>query len=544
MEEVEERLQEACSRVEETETRQSGVEERLESVAASLEEVRGGMFGKKEVCEMINRSLHEVEERVSSIVQSTLESHAEAYDKQCHQLRTSIMSEIQLMNTQSKSSSKEYSSNRINDMISLSVEERMKKHEGLYKECMKIVEGVKEELLEGISGAEERAFVLNSQVVDGIVGKIKDIEKELKSLNGSFGKLNDDRLGSSHVRDIVREGLKEQLELIQDEISNNMKSFSVTINNMNKRVEMFDSKFTKFEDKISALERVKPSGIKDTSITNNQINKNSVLSYFLSPDDMNSNRSNNQNQPEIQNGKKSYIFDKKKVPTINLNNLESINNCPADMNKPSSNKMSAEKQNQNDSYTSFEEEFKFRLDRTKTHKELTSNENNNNEMMNDVKLSYVFSSTSKDNNNMDYEILSKRLFNDNSKSGVHRDTGEKKRDNNNSKNTLYNISNEYSNILHNTSHQSNQSYNSMSIPIIPSSSQNDPSRGNGNKKKSGGVVQVVMVDDESNKENVNNVSNSIRVINDSGDGFDFEKWAKENDLEIGPFNFKHNNGLN
>ena len=432
------------------------------------------------------------------------------------------------------------------------------------------LEEMKQGFASALNEAENTSFQLNEKMIESIVSKIKSFEKELQGLASDLKSVQfrsapkavdpqEFEAFKSRFEATTKDCITRVSEDAKKEMMGRLSDLQLAVQALGGRVDQacsdekashLENRVIKVEEKLSILDRIKKSGLKDQ-------HKNSVLSYFLSPEEANSGRSH------VQAADKKYGFDKKKVPTINLNSIIISNTDRTDGILKSKDVPPIKPQPGDDSYTSFEEEFRFRLDKTKTH-----GQEDPHMKLDDIKLSYVFSSTSKDGKDqMENEMLSRRLFDEDGRpsdqkpatrpeaskgrDGARRELGQ--RDEKHFRHAAGHTGapqpkkeafEEYSAILNNISHTSNQSYASAHpLSIAPASSsvskQDKPYHqrygpgvkvlGKSNSKKK------QHFEDESNKENLNNQSNSIRVINE--EGFDFEKWARENELEIGTFKY-------
>lgn len=423
-----------------------------------------------------------------------------------------------------------------------------------------------------LNEAEDTSFKMNEKMIDSIINKIQTLERSMSNINESKNAKHSPTVSynSREIANLTQD--VENLKMITDDLKHKMGSSMLNIHsqlkseifemmteiqteqsNMSIRLDALTSEFkqsslemrvTSLEEKLSILDRTKKASADDKG-------KNTFLSCFLSPaeDQLNSNRSLTGNHD-----KKNSAFDKKKVPTINLHSLM-VSNTDRTENILKSRELPPSKPD--DSYTSFEEEFKFRLGKSKA-----GSKDDGCGRLEDIKLSYVFSSASKegkDNLNLESEALSRRLFDEDGRNHTDRDLIFMKpkeiitdyvikggRDNKSKPidqlvmGTMSrregNFGEDISNILHNISNISNNSHVSGFIPGKTSKgTSKEVAMKNNDSQKSGKKNREVVNESHSpNKEN-NNTSNSIRVIQE--DGFDFEKWARDNELHISGFQY-------
>jgi hypothetical protein len=488
------------------------------------------------------------------------------------------------------------------------------------------LEELKKEFAVALNEAEDTSFKMNEKMIESIVVKMKSLEKELTTSvqelraglmksNGPSSKSTTHEAEYPHLVaeiELIKKELEgfmhrnEASQILEDAkrlIEENVDSLSSSLRELRNRIDTkldanrdpsttgdqkltsLESKIEKVEEKLSILERIKRSGMKETQ-------KNPALSSFLSPDElMYSNRSNTGN---INDGKNRVGGDKKRIPNINLQGIgvgevqqvKSKDPCPS-------------RNNIDDSYTSFEEEFRFRLG-TKTSlgrvDEIHRTE--------DIKLSYVFSSPSKENigGNVDGGTggLSRRLFDEDNKLFTETDSNKdthKYIEKFNSLSKLHDTSKaedkhptrkptagpitttltptgivnfgkkevsieDYTAILNNVAHLPGSSFARHIVMSGEGGGGGKVEKGEKGKGQAGMAGQGVVVgqnglkgqirsSDKSstkkkvipedyhmhNKENIANRSNHFRPLGQLDEVFDFEKWAKDNELQISGFNF-------
>ena len=502
---------------------------------------------KSDVVEFINDGLQQIEDKVGAVVESTLTTYAEESRK-----------DIQAIREQFQGAGAAAIDQKVRDSeIGLTVLFE-KKLQGSLGGVHTSFDEMKREFASALNEAEDTAFKMNEKMIESIVIKMKVFEKDLSTSvqemrasmmksNGPSSKSTTSDNEFSHVIAEI-EILKKEMEslvsrdnveqLLQDakkEIEESLHGVTQAFKNLQGRVEAkldqktefqtvdpklghLESKIERVEEKLNILERIKKSGLKDTQ-------KNGVLSYFLSPDElMYSNRSGTGPQD-----KRCSAFEKKRVPTINLHGLVGTDRSDAPGRVKEA---QIPRQNPDDSYTSFEEEFRFRLG---------NKPKEEGQKIDDIKLSYVFSSHSKDGKDrplltLDLPTggLSRRLFEEEPKFTDHEvdivrvlEREERmpritpvqpigvlplKRDVDEYRDVLQPIKLEKKKIL-----------------VV------DQWRGKIEKEKSGSKKKVVVsLPEGHNKENQVNNSTHPKV---QDEGFDFEKWARENELQISGFNF-------
>jgi hypothetical protein len=493
------------------------------------------------------------------------------------EVRDSIMSEVR-KSAYSSSKSKDQAQGIDLEAVDYRIKSLMEENfqnlksvlEETNRQAEENIEELKKEFAVALNEAEDSSFKMNEKMIDSIINKIQALEKSLVSLSEQKGgkPSNASAYNSRELASVSAdiEQLKQATSALKQEFSSNMDSVHSQLkaelleltadlqneqSNLSMRLDALacelrqsglEARVAAVEEKLCILDRTKKASADDKG-------KNTLLSCFLSPaeDQLNSNRSLNGNQE-----KKNSALDKKKVPTINLHSLM-VSNTDRTENVLRSRELPPSKPD--DSYTSFEEEFKFRLGKTKpgTKEEGCGR-------LEDIKLSYVFSSASKegkDNINLESEALSRRLFDEDARNFTDRDlvfmkpkehitdyvikgTKEnRQRQLGHAGIGTYsrregNLGEDISNILHNISNISNNSQ--VSAFVAAKSSKALPKEmlfKNSDKKNSAKKQREESQDNISaNKEN-NNTSNSIRVIQE--EGFDFEKWARENELHISGF---------
>ena len=420
------------------------------------------------------------------------------------------------------------------------------------------LEDVKREFAMALNDAEDTSFQMNKKMLESIVANVDALENQVEKLKKDISVKSSaqqpaadiehhwqsiskqiDCLRSSH--DDLKDRVSRQITEIEEKVKIDGHSLQSIAKSLSVKadVSMVDQVKSTFDNKLASL---------DEKIADRQkMEGGGKLSYFLSP--FEENAMSGRSYPHPQK------FDKKKIPTINLNSIVVSDR----LDQPRSRDLPPSKPD--DSYTSFEEEFRFRLGKNK----MGGKDEGNGVKLEDIKLSYVFSSNSKegrDNLNLESEPLSRRLFDEEFKYSdrelinikpmeqerlqmmkmprefnkenykeVERDYSIKKQGPKTQGNSaqitkrsdLPVANEEYSVILNNISNLSANSQAFMRQVV----------RQSGKKASSCKNQVAIAVEDQSeNKENTN-TSNSIRVIQD--DAFDFEKWAKDNDLHISGF---------
>lgn len=438
----------------------------------------------------------------------------------------------------------------IREYISTLMDERLKSIED-------IIDDVKRQFAMAINDAEDNAFMINKQMIDKLMAKTDNVEKDVARLSME---VKEQREQKEHREQREWKKLEQQvqeLEVANEElsaqISRKLNSFQEKVKNEEEiRQSFMESIESKVEGKVSEMMRTtlesRLTSIEERLAEKLKTENGAKLSYFLSPFEENAMSGRSHPCPQK--------FEKKKVPTINLNSIVASDR----QDQPRSRDLPPSKPD--DSYTSFEEEFRFRLGKNR----MNGKEEAQGVKLEDIKLSYVFSSNSKegrDNLNLESEPLSRRLFEEDfkftdreainlkpveqerpqmlrmPKESSKENFREPERDYSIRKQSSKqqaiisqvtkrgeqpNIAEEYSAILNNISNISSNSQAFMR-QVVRQSGKKD----NSSKKKA-----IAAVEEQSeNKENIN-ISNSIRVIQDD-DYDEIEKWVRENDLHISDF---------
>jgi hypothetical protein len=419
-----------------------------------------------------------------------------------------------------------------------------------------LLEDAKKDFLENISRAEDEAFRMNEEIVGSIVSKLKWVEKEVLVLaNESRVKKNspprpekglvltaefelltknlDDKASHKSLELLREEMAKETIEecsKMNREIKQLAGNFEAFRENIQNTVEQ---KLIKIDEKLLFIDKLKLTSGKE---------KQSALSYFLSPEEINSNRSNHGCQD------KKNLFEKKKVPNINLN---SIIHKPEQTDKiePSKEKEeNSSKPLKDDLYTSFEEEFRFRLGKAK----IDCDEKG--AKIDDMKLSYMFSSNSKDNHDnieSGRGFLSRRLFDEAQKGVSEFDMSIKPninmteleirefkenipfKANSMAAHTGRNETlDDYSALLNNLSVISKESVQGKKS-AAQKGSEDRKDQNEANKS----LFRNAVKKEEVKPPNLLKESQQPRpIIKTVEEEFDFDKWAKENQLNLGGLN--------
>jgi hypothetical protein len=418
------------------------------------------------------------------------------------------------------------------------------------------LEDARKDFLENISRAEDEAFRMNEEIVGSIVSKLKWVEKEVLVLaNESRVKKNSP---PRPEKGLVLAGEFEQLaksldekvsyktvELLREEMA---KETMEECGKMNKEIKQLsgvfeafreniqnnlDQKLAKLDEKLLFIDKLKLTSGKE---------KQSALSYFLSPDEMNSNRSNQGGQD------KKPLFEKKKVPNINLNTIIHKTEIADKIEPLKEKEENASKPIKDDLYTSFEEEFRFRLGKAK----LDGDEKG--VKIDDMKLSYMFSSNSKENNDNNESgrgFLSRRLFDEAQKGVSEFDMSIKPNINMTEleiREFKENIPFKANSVAgHTGRNETLDDYSALlnNLSVISKESgqgkKAHPQKGFEERKDQNEASKTLTRNaprrDEGKGSNVLKESQQSRpVIKAVEEEFDFDKWAKENQLNLGGLN--------